>query len=442
MNNVSNLLTSMYGTTASLGNAGASNTLSSTVAARVEQTLASQKGVVNRLNNNITSTQAKLSGLGQLQSALALFQNIADSLAGSGLSTSASVSTKGVLGAATNGTAKAGTYKIDVSQLAQNQILNGASFDSADSQIGTGSPATIKVGDKTITIDSHNNTLNGIAGALKDAGIDSSVIKSSTGYALQIRSASGEANSLKFSVSGDAAVKNLFSNLTQSQAAQDAILTVDGKEVRSADNSIDDAIAGTTLTLQGKGKADVTVSSDSSQIAKNVSAFVAGFNTLSDRLATLQKGDLKGDTALNQVSSQLEQLVKTGGGSSASKLADAGLTFSNGKLVLDEKKLNAAIAADPNAVSKLFTNEGKGIADQLNSKIDALTDSKTGVISREVTQVNKQVASLNTQKTQLTQTLTAQAQVLAQFYTQQEQQGGNSALPGYNGPSSLFDFFA
>src|SRR5262245_26344438 len=150
MNNISSLLTSMYGTTASLGNASASNTLSSTVAARVEQTLASQKGVVNRLNDNLASSQAKLSGLGQLQSALSQFQKLAEGLAGSGLSTSASVSTKDVLAATTTGSAKAGTYKIEVSQLAQNQILNGAVFDSANSQIGTGSPATIKVGDKSI----------------------------------------------------------------------------------------------------------------------------------------------------------------------------------------------------------------------------------------------------------------------------------------------------
>ncbi|HEY1151157.1 MAG TPA: flagellar cap protein FliD N-terminal domain-containing protein, partial [Pseudoduganella sp.] len=236
MNNVSNLLNATYGNT---GSAGLSTSLSPTVAARVEQALATQKGVVSKLNTSLASSQARLSGLGQLQSALSVFQNIADSLAGSGLSTSASVSTKGVLGAATSSSAKAGTYKIEVSQLAQGQILNGAVAASADAKIGTGGAAAIKVGDKTITIDSRNDTLSGIAGALKDAGIDASVVKSGSGYALQVRSASGEANSLKFSVSGDAGVKNLFNNLTQSEAAQDAVLTVDGKEVRSADNAVE-----------------------------------------------------------------------------------------------------------------------------------------------------------------------------------------------------------
>lgn len=439
MSNVSNLLSATY------GNAGLSTSLSPTVAARVEQALATQKGVVSKLNTSLASSQAKLSGLGQLQSALSVFQGIADRLGGSGLSTSASVSTKGVLAAAASAGAKAGTSKIEVSQLAQGQILNGAVVASADTKIGTGGPAAIKVGDKTINIDSRNDTLGGIAAALKDAGIDAGVVKSGTGYALQVRSASGEANSLKFSVTGDAGVKNLFGNLTQTQAAQDAVLSVDGKEIRSADNAIESAIPGVTLNLQGKGKADVTVSTDSAQIVKNVSAFVAGFNTLSDKLAGLKKGELKGDTALNQVAGQLEQLVKTGGGVSAGKLADAGLTFEGGSLKLDEKKLNAAVAADPEAVAKLFTNEGRGIADQLESKIAALTGS-SGVIRREATQVGKEVASLNSKKTQLAQALTVQAQALAQLYTQQEAQGTDSGLlglPGYTGGArSLFDFFA
>jgi flagellar hook-associated protein 2 len=103
------------------------------------------------------------------------------------------------------------------------------------------------------------------------------------------------------------------------------------------------------------------------------------------------------------------------------------------------------VAADPEAVAKLFTNEGRGIADQLDSKITALTGS-SGVIRREVNQVGKEVASLNSKKTQLAQALTVQAQALAQLYTQQEQQGGDSGgpgLPGYTGGArSLFDFFA
>ena len=111
MTNVSSLLGSLYGS-------NSATTPSPTVLARVEQVLSQQKGVITKLNDSLAGSQAKLSGLGQLQSALGIFQDIAERLSGAGLSTSATVSTKGVLGAATTGTAQTGTYKVEVSQLA------------------------------------------------------------------------------------------------------------------------------------------------------------------------------------------------------------------------------------------------------------------------------------------------------------------------------------
>ncbi|MES2263157.1 MAG: flagellar filament capping protein FliD [Pseudomonadota bacterium] len=456
------------GTFGSVGTFGtsttsATSTPSASVLAKVERTMAGQTGSVSKLNASLTRDQTKLSGLGQLQSALTGFQSVAGRLSGAGLSTSASSSAKGVLSVAAGGTAKAGSYAVDVQQLAQGQVLTGAPRAAADAKIGTGSPATVKIefgtadGDsftpgksaaKTITIDSKNNTLDGIASSLKAAGIDASVIKSEGGYALSVKGASGAANSLRISVSGDAAVKDLLAyspggngKLAQTSAAQDALATVDGKQVRSASNTLDDAIAGASLTLTGTGKTDVVVAQDSSRIAKNVGNFVAAFNDLNNQLTALQKGGLKSDPALGQVGRELAQLVAPNNGSTAA-LAAAGVTLdSSGKLQLDEKKLNAAIAADPDAITKLFTNDGKGLADQFDSKIDALTGNN-GALRKETQAVGKEIATLGGKKAELAKALTAQANALVQLYTQQEQAASSDALPGYSGPRSLFDFLA
>lgn len=442
-------------------------TPSASVLAKVERTLASQAGSVARLNTSLLRDQTKLSGLGQLQSALTGFQSIAERLAGSGLSTSASSSGKGVLNVSAGGTAKPGTYAVDVKQLAQGQILNSDKLATAGTKIGTGSPATIKVefgtegadkftpgktAAKTITIDSKNNTLDGIAAAFKDAGIDASVVKSGTGYALQIKGENGEASSMRISVTGDAAVKSLVSynpaannsptaqGLTQAQAAQDALATVNGKDVKSASNTLKDAIEGVSVTLTGAGKTDVTVSQDSAQIAQNVTNFVNAYNDLSNKLTALQKGELKSDLALGQVSRELNSLVQGGGGVSKTALAAAGVTVdSSGKLVLDDKKLKSAIAADSAGVAGLFTNQGKGLADQFDAKIDALT-GKNSSIQREAQQVSKGIDSLTAKKADLAKALTTQANVLVAFYTQQEQAAASEALPGYTGARSLFDF--
>jgi flagellar hook-associated protein 2 len=426
----------MYGTSLGLGNASVVGTPSSSVLARVEQTLAPQRGAAAKLNASINLTQARFSGLGQLQSALSVFQDIAESLAGAGLSTRGSASAGAVLGVATSADAVPGTHQVTVSQLAQQQILLSQETQGADIPLGTGSPTVIRIGSgdssKTVTIDSRNNTLQGIADALKDAGLDASLVRSGTGTALQLRSASGEANALDITVAGDTTLRNLFNGLEQTQAARDAVLTVDGKSLRSAGNSVASAIEGVTLNLTGEGETTVTIARDNGQIARNVESFVKGFNTLQDRLESLGRGALRGNAALGQVATQLGQLVRSAGGGSAA-LANAGLTIaSDGRLQLDSGKLNAAIAADPDALAKLFTNEGRGLADALGTRLESLGGER-GIVARALTQADREVDVLQSRRSALAQMLTVQAQALVRLYSQEEQLGG---------PSSILDLFA
>ncbi len=438
---------------------------SAEVYAKVEKQMLSQNTGVTKLNNNLTRDQTKLSALGQLQSALAKFQGVAQNMAGSGLATSATSSTAGVLKATTNDKAVNGTYAIDVKQLAQGQTLATAAQKASNTTIGTGATAQIKIelgsvdgkqfsaGDGkaiTLTIDSSNNSLEGIAAALKKAGVDASVIKGEDGYTLTMNGQSGADNSMRISVTGDAAISNLLTyspsaskGMQQTTAAQDALATVAGKEVKSASNTLSSAIDGVTVELKAKGETNLVVAKDSSQIASNVASFVTAYNELNAKMQSLQEGDLKYDTALKQVSTQMSQVLRTASnGVPVSVLASAGVTLGkSGELVLDEKKLKSAIEADPDAVSKLFTNNGKGVADQFGSKIGELTGTSS-LITKEVQTVGKEITSLNTKKAELAKALTAQAEALVKLYSAQEQMGIGSVLPGYTGKSSLFDFLA
>ena len=438
---------------------------SAEVYAKVEKQMLSQNTGVTKLNNNLTRDQTKLSALGQLQSALAKFQGVAQNMAGSGLGTSATSSTAGVVGATTNDKAVNGTYAIDVKQLAQGQTLATAAQKASNTAIGTGATAQIKIelgsvdgkqfsaGDGkaiTLTIDSSNNTLEGIAAALKKAGVDASVIKGEDGYTLTMNGKSGADNSMRISVTGDAAISNLLTyspsaskGMQQTTAAQDALATVAGKEVKSASNTLTTAIDGVTVELKAKGETNLVVAKDSSQIASNVASFVKAYNELNTKMQSLQEGDLKYDTALKQVSTQMSQVLRTASnGVPVSVLASAGVTLGkSGELVLDEKKLKSAIDADPDAVSKLFTNNGKGVADQFGSKIGELTGTSS-LITKEVQTVGKEITTLNTKKAELAKALTAQAEALVKLYSAQEQMGIGSVLPGYTGKSSLFDFLA
>ena len=438
---------------------------SADVYAKVEKQMLSQNTGVTKLNNNLTRDQTKLSALGQLQSALAKFQGVAQNMGGSGLATSATSSTAGVVSATTNDKAVNGSYAIDVKQLAQGQTLATAAQKASNTAIGTGAAAQIKIelgsvdgkqfsaGDGkaiTLTIDSSNNTLEGIAAALKKAGVDASVIKGQDGYTLTMNGKSGFDNSMRISVTGDAAISNLLTyspsaskGMQQTAAAQDALATVAGKEVKSASNTLSSAIDGVTVELKAKGETNLVVAKDSSQIASNVASFVTAYNELNTKIQSLQDGDLKYDTALKQVSTQMSQVLRTASnGVPVSVLASAGVTLGrSGELVLDEKKLKSAIEADPDAVSKLFTNNGKGVADQFGSKIGELTGTSS-MITKEVQTVGKEITTLNTKKAELAKALTAQAEALVKLYSAQEQMGIGSVLPGYTGKNSLFDFMA
>lgn len=434
---------------------------------RVEQAMASQSNAAAKLNTTIAKDQTKLSALGQLQSALASFQSIAAGLVGNGLNTSAASSAKTVLTAASTGSAKAGTYALDIKQLAQGQFLTSDEFASSSARIGSGATTTVKIdfgtagggkgfvngalASKTISIDASNNTLDGIAAAFKAAGVDVSVIKGDDGqYALSLAGQPGAANSMRISVSGDAALKNLLAydpdgtqKLKQTSPALDAILTVDGKEIKSASNTVkDSAIAGATLNLVAAGKSDVTITQDSSQIGANLKSFVSAYNDLNAKLLKLQKGELKSDTALNQAISQMNLLLKTGGGSvSVTALAAAGVSQDkDGNLKLDDARLQAALQTDSSKVAKLFTNDGRGIADLLSAKAGALTSSNS-VLTKETSLTTNELASLASKKTAMTKAMTAQANALAALYTAQAQTGAGSALTGSGGKGTgtLFD---
>ena len=440
-------------------------TPSAEVYAKVEKQMLSQNTGVTKLNNNLTRDQTKLSALGQLQSALAKFQGVAQNMAGSGLATSATSSTAGVVSATTSDKAASGSYAIDVKQLAQGQTLATAAQKASNTAIGTGASAQIKIelgsvdgkqfsaGDGkaiTLTIDSSNNTLDGIAAALKKAGVDASVIKGDDGYTLSLNGKSGADNSMRISVTGDAAISNLLTyspgaskGMQQTSAAQDALASVAGKEVKSASNTLASAIDGVTVELKAKGETSLVVAKDSSQIGSNVASFVKAYNELNTKLQSLQEGDLKYDTALKQATTQMSQVLRTASnGVPVSVLASAGITLGkSGELVLDEKKLKSAIEADPDAVSKLFTNNGKGVADQFGTKIGELTGTSS-LITKEVQTVGKEITTLNAKKTELAKALTAQAEALVKLYSAQEEMGIGSVLPGYTGKSSLFDFLA
>lgn len=432
-----------------------SNTTSSASAdvyAKVNKIMQAQNKEAPKLNAALANDNIKLSGLGKLLNSLSSFQSVSKSLSGSGLYASAATSPNGVLSAGTSSSSIAGSYAINVNQLAQGQRLVSKPLTSPDAAIGEKGTSAITIdfgtvagnlftqngSPKTIVIQSDQNNLKGIASAINAAqiGVEATVTQNNAGYTLTLSAPSGSANSLRIGVTGNAEMQKLLGynpagtkNLSQTSAAQNAALTVNGVAVSSASNTVTGAVDGTTLNLTTTGAATLLIARDSAQLAKNVANLVDTYNTLNASLNGLQQGELKSDAALAQVQSQLAGILNPNAGSASSlSLAAIGIsTQKNGALALDASKLQSAIAADPAGVAKLFTNNGRGIADSLSSQIQGAIGS-TGIIQKESAAVNKDISSLNTKKSRLESTLTAKTNALVKLYSQQSSQGSSGGL--------------
>ncbi|WP_299261786.1 flagellar filament capping protein FliD [uncultured Kushneria sp.] len=343
------------------------------------------------INSKLSSTNAKLSGFGQLQSSLESFQTASQKLNSAKLYEGFSAKVSGSsLTATAESTAAAGSYDIKINTLATAQSLATAGRADTTSSIGTGA-LTVNVGDKSTAIDITDGSLAGIRDAINnaDAGVKASIVNDGSGtpYRLVLNSqTTGAASTMSFS-SDNSDLGALFSGTTETVAASDASLTVNGLAITSSSNTVEEAIQGVTLNLvetTAEGASTkLTVNQDTESVKTAVEDFVKAYNSLADKISSLTKvsgeGDsvkgasLTGNSTVRSVQSTLrDAMSNTVDGEGMNYLFEAGINFTkDGKLeVGDEKKLDEALANNLDGMKGLFAGDGKtGIASRLDTSI-------------------------------------------------------------------------
>ncbi|QRM21198.1 flagellar filament capping protein FliD [Burkholderia pseudomallei] len=403
------------------------------------------------LSTSIATDQTTLSALGTLKAALTALQAGIGSLSDGTLTQKFTATATGTgLTATTGAGAVAGSYSVAVTQIATSQTLSSGAFN-ATQQLGTGT-LTLSVGGKStsISIDSTNNTLSGIAAAINSAsnnpGVTATIVTGTDGAHLVLRSAStGAANVINVGVSnlsGDNGLSSLAVTSTasttggqstirsggsvawsQSTSAQDAEFTVGGIAASSASNAVSGAIAGVTLNLtQAAVGATQTlnVATDTTAQATAITNVVNLYNTVITTMSSLSSlsgagtssqsaGPLLGDSTLNMIRNSLARVVGAGvtTGSSTTSLASIGIKFADGSsssqtdgaLTIDTAKLNAALQNSPSTVAALF-NSTNGIGAQLNTTIQNYVQTG-GVFDTRSNALNQDLKSLAQQQTRL-----------------------------------------
>lgn len=392
------------------------------------------------------SYQAKLSGYGSLSGALSSFQN---TMAILGRATTyqalkTNIGDDDIFSAAVTTKTVTGTYQIDVTKLAQAQTISSAGQTSRTATIGSGAATTISFqfgqitggsltngtytgatftqdadhATGTVTIDSSNNSLQGIRDAINAAniGVTATLISdgsSTPDHLILTSNETGEKSSMKISVSGDTALQSLLEydpagtqNLTQSSAAQNTQLTVNGVAITSATNTVEEAIQGVTLNVSKVGASSLQISRDNDATKNAVNNFAKAYNDLTAALQQLtaytpstQAGQpgtgaaLFGESSVRSIQDQVRQTLfssLSGLSNSSITLPQIGLTFDkNGKLTVDSTKLDKALRTSPDDIAGLFATVGRP-TDSLINFSSSSTATKAGSYDIAVTQLATQ----------------------------------------------------
>ncbi len=389
---------------------------------------------INQLKKSETNINTELAALQQLEEALTTFNDTLDKLSDpdefGSLKISMDEDAGKLFGMRITDGAMPNSYQIQVDQLAAKHKVSV--FSGAD-EVPAGD-YTITVGGETmtLTVDDSNNTLKDVMETINKSednpGVTASIVNGANGAELVLTSnETGKANAIEISKDGTALQPK------ELQKAQDAILFVDGIEIHSTSNKVENAIEGVTIDLKKAQKGEVfrvDVEPDQGAMTESINTLIDSYNTLFSTIKGLTRAPvgqprpaLASDSMTQSMLSQLRSALSTPvAGSSFNTLAELGIvTTMNGDLEVDDDRLKEALEANPMAVADVFTgSEGvianlQSVVDQYIGGEDDKGTSKDGLLETRIEGLNDELSDIGDEWKVLDQ----RAENLTERYTAQ-----------------------
>ena len=403
-----------------------------------------------------TSYKAKLTAWGVVQTALTKLQTASDALKNtSAIAQSKVTSTNTAFSATLASSASAGSYSVEVTQLAAAQTLLSPKVASKDTDLGDSSMSsrTITItqpGQKdplTVTLASDKTSLADVRDAInaKQGSVTASIIKADdNSYYLSLTSRdSGVANEMTITTDDSELAKYISHDPLDSStgmkvqvAAADAIVNINGIKITRSSNAITDAPEGVTLNLTKTNVGSpetLSIVKDNQPMTDAVQAFVDAYNSLQTTIGNQTKytavkqgdgsqdtsnGDLLGDGTLRNIQTRLRSAVSaTQGSGSLSSLSQLGITQDvNGKLTVDSTKLGKALTEKSTDVLALLSGDGKttGLATQTSNLLKDMLGTE-GSVKSATDGINKTLKNLSDQYDRVNAQITA---TMARYKTQ------------------------
>lgn len=415
--------------TSSIG-VGSGLNITDIVKVLVESDTAAKQAQITRQTANNT---AYISGVGALRSALTAFTTamtkLNDKTAPAFNAYAATSASESIVKATASNTAVAGSYSIEVKNLATGSKVASQAF-------GEGASKAIPAGDLLISQGGKNYSIKVGADAtlqtvrdqinkeLSSSGISANIITGEDGARLVFGSTTTGKGS-DISVSGITELEIVGTDpMTGTGAgyitgvAKDAVLLIDGLEVKSASNTVTDAVSGITLNLNGASAANVpttvTVAANSDGLKTSIQSFVDSYNTLQKAITALTStstdadgnlvlGSLTNDPTTRSLLSDVRGvLAEVGGGDRLTTLSQLGInTQKDGTLEFNSTKFTAAMNDKKlgGEVQALFTGTD-GIFERMSKAIDPY-NATNGSLSTRKASLDKVAKSLTDQQAAL-----------------------------------------
>ncbi|WP_199053352.1 flagellar filament capping protein FliD, partial [Aquitalea sp. ASV15] len=279
----------------------------------------------------------QLSSIGQISSALSALQTASGKIStGAFLQQFKASSTDTSIANVTTTTGGvAGSYTLNVTQLAKPRQLV---FDQFAGQAVTDPKATLSGAPTslTLTVAGKDNVINLTPSATdtvslqsisdrinqSGAGVNASVVQNNGQYKLVLASAvSGSDNTFSIKAGGSDSGSTSGSSLagltqsataaSESAAASDALLSVNGVSVSSGSNHLTNVISGVNVDITKLGQATVTMASDSSGIAASLQGFVDAYNQVKSAVDSARSGSLKANASVLSIQQKLTGILST-----------------------------------------------------------------------------------------------------------------------------------
>ncbi|NLY14948.1 MAG: flagellar filament capping protein FliD [Gammaproteobacteria bacterium] len=421
---------------------GSGMDINSMVGALVKAETAPKAAQLSRLDK---AAESKFSALGKLQGALDTFQTALKGLNKASLydNLKASSSASDMLGVSAEKTALAGKYSVEVSQLATSSQIATAPLNK-DYTVTEGGTLAIGIGaddDKPVNVEiaagaSLTEIRDALNEQLKDKGVSANIVNNPANGTSQLVLTSKETGKDKdIQLSGSLGDVDFGADLQILQAAQNANFSVDGLQLESATNTVKDVIPGVEFTIKAKTEENkpvsVTVGEDKAGVKGQLKKFVDAYNELMGTAKDLTRvtrvgedkapvtGGLVGDATVrnlvNGVRAELSNPVGRSGDLRA--LADLGISLDrDGKLKIDDKKLDAALDTNFDQVGNFLTGEG-GLMTRLEGRVSAFA-GKDGIIGVRQKSIEAQRSDITKQQEKLAmRTAQIEARLFKQFNT-------------------------